>query len=108
MAYQVWVGWHEQCVLVHNYIENNICQNLHYRSNVAAYTKGPFGTAPTPDSKRGSGGVVPNEYFFKLILMWSRKIGRRFCEERWDLKKPAPPSLKTTLQPTKYGPPLKV
>jgi hypothetical protein len=57
--------------------------------------KGPFGTAPAPDSKRGSGGAVPNGYFFKLILVWSRKIGSRFCEERWDLKKPAPPSLKT-------------
>jgi hypothetical protein len=70
--------------------------------------KGPFGTAPAPDSKRGSGGAVPNGYFFKLILVWSRKIGSRFCEERWDLKKPAPPSLKTAPQPTKYGPPLKV
>jgi hypothetical protein len=71
-------------------------------------TKGPFGTAPAPDSKRGSGGAVPNGYFLKLILVWSRKIGSRFCEERWDLKKPAPPSLKTAPQPTKYGPPLKV
>jgi hypothetical protein len=71
-------------------------------------TKGPFGTTPAPDSKRGSGGAVPNGYFFKLILMWSRKIGSRFCEERWDLKKPAPPSLKIAPQPTKYGPPLKV
>jgi hypothetical protein len=70
--------------------------------------KGPFGTAPAPDSKRVSGGAVPNGYFFKLILVWSRKIGSRFCEERWDLKKPAPPSLKTAPQPTKYGPPLKV
>jgi hypothetical protein len=51
------------------------------------YIKGPFGTAPAPDSKRGSGGAVPNGYFFKLILVWSRKIGSRFCEERWDLKK---------------------
>jgi hypothetical protein len=51
---------------------------------------------------------VPNGYFFKLILVWSRKIGSHFCEERWDLKKPAPPSLKTAPQPTKYGPPLKV
>jgi hypothetical protein len=71
-------------------------------------SKGPFGTAPAPDSKRGSGGVVPNGYFFKLILVWSRKIRSRFCEERWDLKKPTPPSLKTAPQPTKYGPPLKV
>jgi hypothetical protein len=47
------------------------------------YTKGPFGTALAPDSKRGSGGAMPNEYFFKLILIWSRKIGSRFCEERW-------------------------
>jgi type II secretory pathway component PulJ len=39
MTDPVWVGWHAQCVLVHNYIENNICQNLHYRSNVVAYTK---------------------------------------------------------------------
>jgi hypothetical protein len=70
--------------------------------------KGPFGTAPAPDSKRGSGGAVPNGYFFKLILVWSRKIRSRFCEERWDLKKPAPPSFKTAPQPTKYGPPLKV
>jgi hypothetical protein len=46
--------------------------------------------------------------FLKLILVWSRKIGSRFCEERWDLKKPAPPSLKTAPQPTKYGSPLKV
>jgi hypothetical protein len=69
---------------------------------------GPFGTAPAPDSKRGSGGAVPNGYFFKLILVWSRKIRSRFCEERWDLKKSAPPSLKTAPQPTKYGPPLKV
>ena len=38
MAYRVWAGWHQQCVLVHNYIENNICQNLHYKSNVAVYT----------------------------------------------------------------------
>jgi hypothetical protein len=45
------------------------------------HTKGPFGTAPAPDSKRGSGGAVPNGYFFKLILVWSRKIGSRFCEE---------------------------
>jgi hypothetical protein len=44
---------------------------------------------------------VPNGYFFKLILVWSRKIGSRFYEERWDLKKPAPPSLKTAPQPTK-------
>jgi hypothetical protein len=73
-----------------------------------AMTKGPFGTAPAPDSKRGSGGVVPNGYFFKLILVWSQKIGSRFCEERWDLKKPAPPSLKIAPQPTKYGPPIKV
>jgi hypothetical protein len=51
---------------------------------------------------------VPNGYFFKLILVWSRKIRSRFCEERWDLKKPTPPSLKTAPQPTKYGPPLKV
>jgi hypothetical protein len=70
--------------------------------------KGPFGTASAPDSKRGSGGAVPNGYFFKLILVWSRKIGSRFCEEKWDLKKPAPPSLKTAPQPTKYEPPLKV
>jgi hypothetical protein len=71
-------------------------------------TKGPFGTAPAPDSKRGSGEAVPNGYFFKLILVWSRKIGSRFCEEMRDLKKPVPPSLKTAPQPTKYGPPLKV
>jgi hypothetical protein len=71
-------------------------------------TKGPFGTTPAPDSKRGSGGAVPNGYFLKLILVWSRKIRSRFCEERWDLKKPAPPSLKTAPQPTKYGLPLKV
>jgi hypothetical protein len=77
-------------------------------SPLSCNTKGPFGTAPAPDSKRGSGGAVPNKYFFKLILVWSRKIGSRFCEERWDLKKPAPPSLKTAPQPTKYGPPLKV
>jgi hypothetical protein len=32
-------------------------------------SKGPFGTAPAPDFKRGSGGAVPNEYFFKLILV---------------------------------------
>jgi hypothetical protein len=30
---------------------------------------GPLGTAPAPDSKRGSGGAVPNGYIFKLILM---------------------------------------
>jgi hypothetical protein len=30
---------------------------------------------------------VSNGYFFKLILVWSRKIRSRFCEERWDLKK---------------------
>jgi hypothetical protein len=29
---------------------------------------------------------VPNGYFFKLILVWSRKIESRFCEERWDLR----------------------
>jgi hypothetical protein len=51
---------------------------------------------------------VPNGYFFKLNLVWSRKIGSRFYEERWDLKKPAPPSHKTAPQPTKYGSPLKV
>jgi hypothetical protein len=51
---------------------------------------------------------VPNGYFLKLILVWSRKIGSCFCEEMWDLKKPAPPSLKIAPQPTKYGPPLKV
>jgi hypothetical protein len=51
---------------------------------------------------------VPNGYFFKLILVWSRKIGSHFCEERCDLKKPAPLSLKTSPQPTKYGPLLKV
>jgi hypothetical protein len=79
-----------------------------YFPHVLLQSKGPFGTAPAPDSKRGSGGAVPNEYFFKLILMWSRKIGSHFCEERWDLKKHAPPSLKTAPQPTKYGPPLKV
>jgi hypothetical protein len=45
-------------------------------------TQGPFGTAPAPDSKRGSRGAVPNRYFFKLILVWSRKIRSRFCEER--------------------------
>jgi hypothetical protein len=33
--------------------------------------KGPFGTAPAPDSKRGSGAAVPNGYFFKLILVCS-------------------------------------
>jgi hypothetical protein len=43
--------------------------------------KGPFGTAPAPDSKRGSGGAVPNGYFLKLILVWSRKIGSRFFLE---------------------------
>jgi hypothetical protein len=73
-----------------------------------ATIKGPFGTVPAPDSKRGSRGAVPNEYFFKLILAWSQKIESRFCEQRWDLKKPAPPSLKTAPQPTKYGSPLKV
>jgi hypothetical protein len=26
--------------------------------------KGPLGTAAAPDSKRGSGGAVPNGYFF--------------------------------------------
>jgi hypothetical protein len=51
---------------------------------------------------------VPNRYFLKLILVWSRKIGSRFCEQTWDVKKPAPPFLKTTPQPTKHGPPLKV
>jgi hypothetical protein len=76
--------------------------------NQHSNTKGPFGTAPAPGSKRGSGGAMPNGYFLKLILVWSRKIGSRFCEERWDLKKPAPPSLKTAPQPTKYGPPLKI
>jgi hypothetical protein len=71
-------------------------------------SKGPFGTALAPDSKRGSRGAVPNGYFFKLILVWSQKIGSHFCEERWDLKKPASLSLKTAPQPTKYGPSLKV
>jgi hypothetical protein len=46
--------------------------------------------------------------FFKLILVWSLKIGSRFCEEMWYLKKPAPLSLKTAPQPTKYGHLLKV
>jgi hypothetical protein len=49
-------------------------------------SKGPFGIAPAPDSKRGSGGAVPNGYFLKLILVWSRKIVSHFCEERWGLK----------------------
>jgi hypothetical protein len=39
MTDPVWVGWHGQYVLVQNYIVNNVCQNLHYRLNVAAYTK---------------------------------------------------------------------
>jgi hypothetical protein len=39
MTDPVWVGWHAQCVLIQNYIENNVCQNLHYRSNIAAYNK---------------------------------------------------------------------
>ena len=26
MTGPVWVGWHAQCVLVYNYIENNVCQ----------------------------------------------------------------------------------
>jgi hypothetical protein len=39
MTDSVWVGWHGQCVLIQNYIINNVCQNLHYRVNVAAYTK---------------------------------------------------------------------
>jgi hypothetical protein len=39
MTDPVWVGWHGQCVLMQNYIVNNVSQNLHYRSNVAAYTK---------------------------------------------------------------------
>jgi hypothetical protein len=39
MTDPVWVGWHGQCVLIQKYIINNVCQNLHYRVNVAAYTK---------------------------------------------------------------------
>jgi hypothetical protein len=50
---------------------------------------------------------VPNGYFFKLILVWSRKIGSRFCEERWNLKKPAPPPLKQLLNQPNMDLPLK-
>jgi hypothetical protein len=39
MTDPVWVGWHGQCVLIQNYIINNVCKNLHYRVNVAEYTK---------------------------------------------------------------------
>jgi hypothetical protein len=38
-----------------------------YRRNSLFFTnqtKGPFGTAPAPDSKQRSRGAVPNEYFF--------------------------------------------
>jgi hypothetical protein len=45
-----------------------------------------FHIAPAPDSKRGSGGAKLNEYFLELILVWSKKIESRFCEERWDQK----------------------
>jgi hypothetical protein len=38
-------------------------------SDWMGHIKGPFGTTPAPDSKRGSGGAVPNGYFFKLILV---------------------------------------
>jgi hypothetical protein len=62
----------------------------------------PFHIAPAPDSKRGS-RAMSNEYFFELILVWSKKIESRFCEERW-IQKIAPPSLKRTPQPTKYTP----
>jgi hypothetical protein len=74
---------------------------------LSSHTKGPFGTAPAPNSKRGSRGAVPNGYFFKLILVWSRKIRSRFCEERWDLKNLLHPPLKQLLNQPNMDLPLK-
>jgi hypothetical protein len=34
-----WVGCRGQCVLIQKYIINNVCENLHYRVNIAAYVK---------------------------------------------------------------------
>jgi hypothetical protein len=50
---------------------------------------------------------VPNGYFLKLILVWSRKIGSRFCEERWDLKNLLHPPLKQLLNQPNMDLPLK-
>jgi hypothetical protein len=48
-----------QLLNLYQYIE--LHQQMHLGNQ---HIKGPFGTAPTPDSKRGSGGAMPNGYFF--------------------------------------------
>jgi hypothetical protein len=50
---------------------------------------------------------MPNGYFFKLILVWSRKIRSRFCEEMWDLKNLLHPPLKQFLNQPNMDLPLK-
>jgi hypothetical protein len=71
-------------------------------------TKGMFDIAPAPDSRRGSEGAVPNKCFVNWFSRGAGRIGSRFCIETWELKKPAPPSLKTAPQPTKYEPSLNI